>query len=715
MKQIFQSYKTGKLALVDVPSPLCMDNGVLVKTSYSLLSPGTEKLMIELAKKSLIGKARARPDLVVKVIEKIKQIGIKGTLKNVFSKLDNPVPLGYSCAGTVIETGSTVMDLSINQRVACGGAGYANHSEINFIPRNLCVKVPENVEDIEAAFITVGAIALQGVRQAQTAIGERVAVLGLGLIGQITVQLLKSAGCRVLGMDIDKEKNHLAKKIGADMVCNESELIDAAMNFSQGYGVDRVIITASTKSNAPIETAGEISRLKGSVIVLGSVGMKIPRNTYYKKELELKLSMSYGPGRYDPVYEEKGIDYPYSYVRWTEQRNFSVFLDLIAEKKINVKGLITHTFNITDALQAYNLLDNKKHERYMGILLKYSLSSVKINKKKIIVGKSKIKTTAINVGFIGAGNFARSILIPHIKKIKQYNLLGICTATGLSGYSTARKHGFNYISTNSDDVFKDKSIDAVFIATRHKDHFDKAIKAIKYQKHLFIEKPLCIMQKELDEIKKLYIKTKEKIIIQVGFNRRFSPFAIKVKNIIAGMPVFINYRINAGIAPLNSWVQDRETSGGRIIGEVCHFIDFCSYILDSIPVCINATTLKTSDKSIPDEDNAAITLTYKNGSIAVINYLAYGSSKLEKEYIEIFFKDIAIKIVNFKKLVMYSQGGINKQKLSNQDKGHSQELKAFKDSILTGISAIPFESIYNTTYTTFKIIEAVRENKTIWL
>jgi threonine dehydrogenase-like Zn-dependent dehydrogenase len=371
MKQLIQSYRTGELGLFDVSPPICEKNGILIRTTASLVSAGTEKMIVDIAKKSLFGKAKARPDLVKQVINKMKQEGIKNTLEKVFAKLDTPIPLGYSCVGKVIEVGANVSGVSIVDRVACGGSGYANHSEINYIPKNLFVKIPENVDDEDASFVTVGAIALQGVRQAEPKIGEKIVVIGLGLIGQLTVQILKASGCKVLGADIDEDKLTIAKELGADMVCKANDVITFASRFSNGYGVDSVIITASTSSNQPIIDAGEITRLKGRVVVVGMVGMDIPRNLYYKKELELKLSMAYGPGRYDPQYEEHGVDYPYAYVRWTEQRNFEAFLDLVEEGKVTPKKLLTHRFDFDDALKAYDLLEGKSKEKYLGIVLTY--------------------------------------------------------------------------------------------------------------------------------------------------------------------------------------------------------------------------------------------------------------------------------------------------------------------------------------------------------
>jgi len=706
MKQLIQSYKTGELGLFDVPAPVCGKNGILIQTTASLVSAGTEKMIVDIAKKSLLGKARARPDLVKQVIDKMKKEGIKNTLEKVFNKLDTPIPLGYSCAGRVIEVGKNVSGVSIGDRVACGGAGYANHSEINYVPKNLFVKIPDNVDDVEACFVTVGAIALQGVRQAGPKLGEKIAVMGLGLIGQLTVQLLKANGCKVIGSDVDPDKLELARKLGADEVCLAGELIKKASQFSNGSGVDSVIITASTSSNQPVIDAGDICRMRGTVVIVGMVGMDIPRNEYYKKELTLKLSMAYGPGRYDPQYEEKGIDYPYDLVRWTEQRNFEAFLELISENKVTPKQLITHQFDFANALHAYDLLEGKIKEKYLGIVLTYN-KEVNLNEHKNVVINAKVVTNdKINIGLIGAGNFTKAVILPNIKKIQGYELVGLCTATGVSAHGTGNKYDFKYITSDVDEIFKNKEINTVLITTRHNDHARNVIKAIKAKKHCFVEKPLCIKEEELEEIREVY---NGETILQVGFNRRFSSLIRDMKKRVHDMPVSIIYRINAGVIPKDVWIQDSEIGGGRIIGEVCHFIDTCSYLIGSKVKSVFASCVKKSDQSIPDEDNVNIVLSYESGATAVINYFAYGDSSMPKEYMEVFGHGVAMQMNDFRELIVYQGGKKSKIKKANQDKGFQKEFEAFRDAIKIGKPAIDFESIYNTTKTTFKILESIRE------
>jgi len=737
MKQLIQSYKTGELGIFEVPAPACIQNGVLIRTTTSLVSAGTEKMIVDIAKKSLLGKARARPDLVKQVVSKMRQEGVKTTLEKIFTKLDTPIPLGYSCAGIVTTLGANVAGITVGDRVACGGAGYANHGEINYIPKNLFVKIPDNVDDTDATFVTAGAIALQGVRQAELTLGENIAVVGLGLIGQLTVQLLKANGCKVLGTDINSEKLALAQKLGADMVCTAGELLNAAAEFSSGHGVDAVIITASTSGNQPVQDAGEISRLKGRVVVVGMVGMDIPRDIYYKKELDVKLSMSYGPGRYDPNYEEKGHDYPIGYVRWTEKRNFETFLEFVSEGKVTPKALVTHRFPFEEALEVYELISEGK-EKHIGIILEYE--NTEGDKVKGVEEKgeergedlrtvtlekdpewSVVKSELPIVGMIGAGNFAKSIILPTLKKGKGYELLGLCTTTGVSARPTGDKYGFNYITTDSDEIFLDPKINTVMITTRHDSHAAYVIKALKAGKHVFVEKPLCINEEQLDEIISIYsslltnndsqITSNSVPLLMVGFNRRFSPLIRKMKGAIGDKTISVVYRINGGIIPKQSWIQDPEIGGGRIIGEVCHFVDTCSYLAGSIPIKVFARSVKKNDQSIPDEDNVNIVITFANGSTAAIHYFAFGNRQMPKEQLEVFARDTAIKMNDFRDLEIFRGNKKKRHRSINQDKGFLNEFKAFRESIKTGAPAISFGSICNTTRTTFSILESIRKGE----
>ena len=721
MKQLIQSFKTGELGLFDVPAPSCQNNGIVIKTRTSLLSAGTEKMLVELAKKSLVGKAQSRPDLVKQVLQKMKQEGINNTLEKILNKLDTPIPLGYSCAGTVMEIGDNIAGLSLGDRVACGGAGFANHSENNYIPKNLFVKIPDAVEDDEASFVTVGAIALQGVRQTNPTLGENVVVIGLGLLGQLTVQLLKANGCRVLGVDLDQYKLDLALKLGADRVCHSSDIRLAATYFTSGQGADAVIITASAKSDQLIYDAGEISRMKGRVIIVGLVGMNIPRDIYYKKELEVKLSMAYGPGRYDPQYEEHGIDYPFPYVRWTEQRNFSAFLQLVEQKKVTPKDLITHTFDFNNALKAYNLISGESKENYLGIILKYNQDNKEEKLSRLITLSSEvtIKKEEINLGLIGAGNFASAITLPNLKKNKAYHFTGLCDNSTVIAHATGKKYGFRFITSDPDELLKSPDINTVIINTRHNTHAGLVIKSLQNNKQTFVEKPLAINETELNEIRDAYLSSlvtcHVSLVLLVGFNRRFSPLIQKMKSALGSHTCALNYRINAGVIPLHSWIQDPLIGGGRIIGEVCHFIDTCSFLTGGLVKSVMSTVVRKDDQSIPDEDNVNILLIYDNGSTATITYVAYGNKSMPKEYIEVFANGIAIQMTDFRKLTIFK--GSRKQKFSNanQDKGFQTEFAAFAEAIKTGKPAISFESLYNTTLVTFKIREAVKMQKVVSL
>ncbi len=707
MKQLIQSFKTGELGLFDIPAPLCQKNGALVQTTVSLVSAGTEKMLVGFAKKSVLAKAKERPDLVKQVFEKMRKEGVRNTLEKVFAKLDTPIPLGYSLAGRVLEVGSGMSGLNVGDRVACGGAGYASHSEVNYVPKNLMVRIPDGVDDIDASFVTVGAIALQGVRQSEPKLGEKVAVIGLGLLGQLTVQLLKANGCKVIGSDIDPDKTALAKKLGADEVSLAGDLIAKAKAFSNGHGVDAVIITASTSSSQPVIDAAEISRMRGRVVLVGMVGMDVPRNSYYRKELDFRLSMAYGPGRYDPGYEEKGIDYPYDLVRWTEQRNFEAFLGLIEEGKIRPKELITHTFNFDDALRAYDLLEGKTRERYLGIILVYKNTTDPDLHKTHRRSDKAVSSDKVNVGLIGAGNFARSVILPNLAKSGGYDLVGLCTATGVSAEGSGKKYGFKYITTDSEELFTNSEINSVVIATRHNDHVDMVISAIKHKKHCFVEKPLCLYEEELEAINAAYDGSS---VIQVGFNRRFSPMLEQMKRGLSGQ-IAINYRVNAGVIPKESWIQDRTIGGGRIIGEVCHFVDTCSYLTGSDVQSVYAAAVQKEDQSIPNEDNINIILNYANGSTATIGYFAYGGNSMPKEQIEVFGNGVSMQMNDFRELTVYSGGRSSRSKSARQDKGFANELIAFKTSVKSGEPAISFASIYNTTKTTFKILASLRSGK----
>jgi predicted dehydrogenase/threonine dehydrogenase-like Zn-dependent dehydrogenase len=716
MKQVIQNYKTGKLTLENVPLPSLSKGSILVKNHFSLVSAGTEKTMIEFGKKSLMAKAKSRPELVKQILDKIKTDGLLTTYKAAMRRLGEPVPLGYSSAGEVIEAGEGAEEFKKGDFVACAGAGYASHAEVVCIPENLAVKVPQDVDLKEASFVTLGAIAMQGIRRCELSPGEKVAVIGLGLLGQITVQLLKAYGMPVLGMDVNPKRVEEAKKYGIDhgVVIGKDNLTETAMNFSDGKGVDAVIITASTESNEPLETAGSICRERGRVSSVGLTGMGIPRNIYYEKELDFRLSRSYGPGRYNRIYEEKGLDYPIGYVRWTENRNMKEFIRLLSEKKLNFNTMITHTFKIDNAMKAYELITkNPNNEYFTGVVIQYDIE--KKTENKIILKETKEfdkKKNIISVGIIGGGNFARSTLIPVIKDLKRTSLDAVADSEGRIADYIGKKYGCKYATSDYKEILKDKSIDMVVITTPHNLHSKMVIESLENGKHIHVEKPLCLNETELNQILKVYNKVnseeknpKSGVMLMVGFNRRFSPDAkrIKTKFEKRNTPLMMFYRVNAGRIPEDSWIQDPEIGGGRIIGEVCHFVDLMQFLTDSKPLKIYASGVE-GDKNIIKEDNINVIIDFEDGSRGNLLYTSLGSKSFPKEYLEVFGnRDVEV-INNFKTGMLGS----------SQDKGHKNEFIEFANSIKQGIaSPISMESIYYTTLTTFKIKESLRTGKPI--
>lgn len=707
MKQVIQNFKTGELYVDEVPQPSLSECAVLIENRFSLISAGTERGTVKVAQASLIGKAKQRPDLVKQVLQNIKREGLMATLEKVKTKLDSLKALGYSTAGMVVTSLDSNGFFKPGDRVACAGANYASHAEVVAIPQNLVTKIPDNVSYEEASFTTLGAIALQGVRQAEPRLGDNVCVIGLGLLGQLTCQLLKSNGCNVFGIDVSEAMINLAVDTNAvhhAMNRKGDNLIAALENFTNGHGFDSVIITAAVASNDPIELAAEISRKKGKVVIVGAVNMDIPREPhFYRKELELKMSCSYGPGRYDPTYEESGQDYPYAYVRWTEQRNMEAFLRLISNGSVNIKPLITHVFDVEEAEKAYDLVLGKVQEFSVGILLRYKEGSSSTN---LPVKVNNLPVKELNVGLIGAGSFAQSYLIPNVKGYGG-SLDTVVTNTGINAKNVASKFGFNSAATNGDEILNNKNINTIFIATRHNSHAEYVIKGLKAGKNVFVEKPLAMTAEELEEIKEVYEVLPSPRLL-VGFNRRFAPSSVKAKQEFnnCGEPLVINYRVNAGFIPGDHWVHDKTLGGGRIIGEVCHFIDLMQYFTDAVPVRVYADCIDTSSDKIKNLDNISITVKFSDGSLGNIVYLANGDKSMPKERIEIFGGGKAVLMDDFKKISVYNN---NKTVSANIfGKGHKEEVVAFLEAIKTGSdSPISFGSLYFTTLATFKILDAI--------
>jgi predicted dehydrogenase/threonine dehydrogenase-like Zn-dependent dehydrogenase len=714
LKQLLQNYKTGKLELAEVPIPAVKSGGVLIRNINSLVSAGTEKLMINLAKKNLIGKAKSRPDLVQKVIKKIKSDGLVEAYKQAMGRLDNPIPLGYSCAGVVEEVGGGVNGFKNSDKVACFGSEYASHAEMVWVPKNLTVKIPDSVSYEEASFVALGAIALHAVRCAEVTLGENVVIIGLGLLGLISVQLLEASGCNVFGIDFKEKRLKLAKELGAKETCNPNENITGRIDhFTDGNGADSVIIFASTDSNQPIEQASEVAREKAKIVVPGKVGLEIPRKIFYEKELDLVVSRSTGPGICDENYELKGIDYPISYVRWTENRNMKQFLDLVANKKVDLKKLITHRFKINNALEAYDIILKGK-EPFIGILLEYDKKEEKksISKIKIKETEKRKKSKAkVKVGMIGAGQFTKGTLLPAIKKVKTlYDLVGVATASGHSGKHVAKKFGFQYCTTDYKEILDDKNINLVLITTKHGLHAKFVIESLKAGKDVFVEKPLCLNEKELGKIIRVYNETGTEHLLTVGFNRIFSPYTKFIKKHFGEInePLVINCRVNAGFIPKDSWVNDPKQGGGRIIGEVCHFVDLIQYLSGSSIEEVYANSITGSDAEL-DNDNLVINLKIRNGSLGNIVYVANGDKSFSRERVEIFGKGSVGVIKNFKS-ASFTRNGKVKEKKSylTIDRGHTGEMSTLFKAVKEG-KALPvsFEKYVNTTLTTFKIEQSL--------
>lgn len=706
MKQLIQNFKTGELYVDEVPVNALAEGYVLVANRYSLISAGTEKTTVSTGKASLIGKAKKRPDLVKQVIDNFKKEGLKATLEKIRTKLDSLKALGYSSSGVVVASMDYNHQFKPGDRVACAGLDYATHSEFITVPQNLVVKVPDNVSLDEACFTTLGSISLQGIRQAAPVIGENICVIGLGLLGQITCQLLKANGCNVFGIDVSAEMVRLANDTDAafSVARNDNNLLAAADNFTSGQGFDKVIITAGTQSNDPIELAGQISRKKGLVVVVGAVKMDVPRDPYYyKKELEIKMSCSYGPGRYDPEYEEGGTDYPYGYVRWTEQRNMQAFLGQIATKRINLKPLITHVYDIENAVEAYDIILGKKKEPHLGIVLKYNADIDNAAQTKIITGKNGSPHKQPVIGFIGAGSFAQSYLIPNVKNHSELEF--VVTRTGISAKNVATKFGFKNYSTNHDDIFSNPEINTVFIATQHDTHAEFILKAIRNNKNVFVEKPLAVNDTELNEL----IDSLQNYngVLLTGFNRKFSEISLLAKKEFEniGEPLLMNFRVNGGFIPKESWIQGK-AGGGRIIGEVCHFIDLMQFFTGSDPVKVYAESISSNSSKITDDDNISITLKFKDGSVGNLTYSANGDKSLPKERFEIFGGNSVFVIDDFKTGTVYKSNKTKSYK--NDGKGHKQEIKSFFNAINNSEKLpVTLESMFYTTRTTFRILDSL--------
>ncbi len=704
MQQLTQKLGSGDMIIQDVPYPQLGKGMVIVKNHYSIISAGTEGSTVVAARKSLIGKAKERPQQVKQVIDTLKKQGPVQTYRAVMKKLDAYSPLGYSCAGEVVEVGEGVTEFEIGDKVACAGAGYANHAEIVSVPVNLCVKLENDANLKDAAYNTLGAISMQGVRQADLRLGESCVVIGLGLLGQLAALILKASGVTVIGIDVSEAAVNQAvenKVVDLGLTRNAAGVEEQILNATKGHGADAVIIAAATSSLDPINFAGAIARKKGKVVVLGAVPTGFDRDPYwYRKELELKMACSYGPGRYDLNYEEKGIDYPLPYVRWTEKRNMEAFQSLMATKRIDIGYLTTHEFEFDNAKDAFDLVVSKS-EPFTGIALKYDTSK-DISKTKIATSDTT-KLGKVNISFIGAGSYAQGNLLPNIPETSEVGRVGVLTNTGTTSKRVAEKFKFQFCATEETDVLDDKT-NTVFVATRHDSHGPYVLKSLQANKNVFVEKPLCLLETELEQI--IEAQAANKKAVMVGFNRRFSPLTKKLKKAVGNNPMTMIYRINAGAIPKDTWIQDAEIGGGRILGEACHFIDYLTYLNGSLPTKITASALPDANQL---NDTLNILIQFENGSSGVVGYYANGSKAMTKEYVEVFSAGMSATLSDFKELKIYGKGKPKKKKLLNQNKGQKEMVEAFVDGLLKdGLAPIPFEEIVAVTKASFKVLESIK-------
>jgi predicted dehydrogenase/threonine dehydrogenase-like Zn-dependent dehydrogenase len=698
LKQVLQSLKTGETSVADIPCPSVKRGQLLIHTAQTLVSAGTERMLVEFGKAGWIDKARQQPDKVRMVLDKIKTDGLMPTVEAVFNKLDQPLPLGYCNVGRVIEVGAGVQGYAIGDRVISNG----KHAEIVSAPINLCAKVPAQVSDEEAAFTVLGAIALQGIRLAQPTLGESIVVTGLGLIGLLSVQLLRAHGCRVLAIDTVPERLELASQFGAEVVdlSKGQDPVAVAEQFSRGRGVDAVILTASTKSSEPVHQAALMCRKRGRIVLVGVTGLELSRADFFEKELSFQVSCSYGPGRYDATYEEKGIDYPVGFVRWTEQRNLEAVLDMMSDRRLDVRPLISHRFDIADAQQAYELVGGAAPS--IGILLQYPEIEVETLARTVSLAESAANeaNTARNIAhpsisFIGSGNYATAVLIPAFKAA-EVQLRSVASASGVSGVHAGRKFGFAEATTDTVKLLSDPLTNAIVITTRHDTHAGYTLDALQAGKHVFVEKPLCLTTQELDTIESAYqardSNEEGRPILMVGFNRRFAPQIKKIKQLLSAVSVPKSFvmTVNAGAIPVQHWTQDPEVGGGRLLGEACHFVDLLRFLADS-PIsgwhCTGMNSLSA--------DTATIQLSFLDGSIGTVHYFANGSKSFPKERLEVFAAGRVLQLDNFRKLTGYGWPGFKKMNLWRQDKGQRACAQAFVEAISSGDTApIPVEELF---------------------
>ncbi len=718
MKQLLQNMKNGETLVVDVPIPTPRPGFALVQTAASLVSAGTERMVVEFAEKNLLGKAQSRPDLVQQVLDKARREGLLTTLEAAFNRLEQPMTLGYSSAGTVTAIGPGLQGFRPGDRVACAGGGYAVHAEYGVVPQNLLVRLPDQVDFESAAFTTLGAIAMHGLRLTQAQVGERVAVIGLGLLGLLAAGIAHAAGMAVLGIDLDSSRVALAVQMGAEAVLHEAA-VEAALAFSRGRGVDAVLICADTQSDDPVELAGVIARDRARVAAIGAVGMNIPRKVYYEKELDFIVSRSYGPGRYDPAYEEHGHDYPPGYVRWTEGRNLEAFVDLLASGRLEVRPLISHHFPIESAPEAYALITGKRKEPFLGVMLTYPQGEP-AQATKVMISNHQAAVMSLHpgemltLGVLGAGNYATGVFLPLVKRTGGVAPVGIASASGLSAQQAARRFDFGYATSQEEQILTDPTIKIIAVLTRHQNHSRQVLAALQAGKSVYCEKPLAITAAQLDELSSV-LAGESLPWLMVGFNRRFAPLARRMKAFIDGRsePLVAHYRVNAGYLPLTHWLHDPQQGGGRIIGEGCHFVDFLTFLVGQVPLSVTAHGLPDGGRY--QEDNVVLTFVYPDGSLGTVTYLANGAKAFAKEQVEVFSGGRVAVLHDFRSLEMVQAG--RRQAVHSwlrQDKGHQAAWQTFLAAVRTGLPPpIPYDQLVGVTRATLAAVESLRSGKTI--
>jgi predicted dehydrogenase len=713
MKQLVQDVRTGKTSVVEVPIPKPGPGTILVRTAASAVSTGTERALVEFAGMSLAAKARSRPDLVRQTLDKARREGILSTLEAVQNRLDQPMPLGYSSAGTVVEVGPEVDAFRAGERVVCAGGGYAVHGEYAVVPKNLAAPLPEAVDFESGAFATLGAVALHGFRLAEPQVGERVAVIGLGLLGLLAAQVARAAGCRVLGIDLDPERVSRAAKLGFEVAARSAaETVGASLTGGRGFDV--VLICAHAATSDPVELAGVIARDRGRVISIGVVGLELPRKIYFDKELSFVVSRSYGPGRYDPAYEEAGHDYPIGYVRWTEGRNLAAFVDLVASGRVDVRSLITHQIPIERGADAYALITADHPEPFLGVVITYPAAPALRERRAVVISAPEAPPAApVRLGALGAGSFATGALFPILRKVRGIELIGLASASGYKSEHAARRFGFRTALTDEAELLRDEGINTIAVLTRHHLHARQTAAALRAGKHVFCEKPLALNREELLDVERALRDSGR--LLMVGFNRRFAPMSARLRRFLEPVrePLMIHYRVNAGLLPPGHWHYDPAQGGGRIVSEGCHFIDYLTFLTGALPVRVRACALPGGDRY--REENVVLTVELADGTIGVIDYLANGDRAMAKERVEVFGGGRSAILDDFRRLDLYASGRRSTARARlRQDKGHRAAWEAFVGAIQSGGPApIPNECILTVSLATLAARDSLRQGEAI--